>query len=124
MAGVGVYADLLIDRAVLKADDLAVGEFAVDVDRFHSIVVGACMQLRIDGLIAAAAGGVYLSEGLELSAVGGLFYFISIYIMLIRDVPIQISPSVTNGSGEGSEGDWEGGAVYYYCAVISDSPVV
>ena len=124
MAGVGVYADLLIDRAVLEADDLAVGQFTIDVDCFYAVVVGAAVELCIGSLVAAPAGGVYLSEGLELSAVGGLFYFISIYIMLIRDVPIQISPSVTNGSGEGSEGDWEGGAVYYYCAVISDSPVV
>lgn len=117
-AGVGVDADIIINgRVIVETNDLTIGEFTVDVDCFHAVVVCTCVELRIDGLIAAPAGGVYLGEGLELSAVGGLFHFISIYIMLIRDVPIQIRPSVADGSGEGSEGDGEG------VATESDSKV-
>lgn len=119
-AGVGVDADIIINgQVIVEADDLAIGEFTVDVDRFHAIVVRTCVELRIGGLVVAAAGGVNLGEGLELSAVGGLFHFISIYIMLIRDVPIQIRPSVADGSGEGSEGDGEGDIIP--CSKIAEA---
>ena len=112
--GVGVYADLLIDRAVLEADDLAVGEFTVDVDRLDAVEIGTCVQQGITGLVGVSVAGIDLDKIAELNSVAGFLYLVEIHIVLIGDGPVQLRLPVADTTREGGEGNGEGVAAIGY----------